>query len=243
MLALQCKIVKREMVNMQSKTTKPSNPKTETRPRLNRQIVLQTALELADRDGIDGLTMRKLAQELGIEAMSLYHHVANKVELQDGMIDLVFAQIDLPTPEANWKSAMRDRAISALKVLIAHPWAVGLMESGTAPGPANLRHHNAVLACLRANGFSVAATAHAYSLLDSYIYGFALQQINLPFQTADQAADVLETMMVQTSVNEYPYLMEIALEHVLKPGYSYANEFEIGLDLILEGLEHLLINS
>jgi AcrR family transcriptional regulator len=243
MVALQRKIVKRETVNMQSKTTKPSNHKTETRPRLNRQIVLQTALELADRDGIDALTMRKLAQELAVEAMSLYHHVANKVQLQDGMIDLVFAQIDLPNKQHDWKSAMRDRAISALKVLIAHPWAVGLMESGSAPGPANLRHHNAVLACLRANGFSVAATAHAYSLLDSYIYGFALQQINLPFQTADQAADVLETMMVQTSVNEYPYLMEIALEHVLKTGYSYANEFEIGLDLILEGLERLRANS
>jgi AcrR family transcriptional regulator len=242
MVALQCKIVKRETVNMES-TTKPSSLKTETRPQLNRQIVLQTALELADREGIDALTMRKLAQELRVEAMSLYHHIANKVELLDGMIDLVFAQIDLPTQEDNWKIAMRDRAISALKVLIAHPWAVGLMESGTAPGPANLRHHNAVLACLRVNGFSVAATAHAYSLLDSYIYGFALQQTNLPFQTADQAAEVLETMMVQMTPSEYPYLMEIALEHVLKPGYSYAGEFEIGLELILEGLERLQASS
>jgi AcrR family transcriptional regulator len=243
MVALQRKIVKRETVNMESTTTKPSSFKTETRPQLNRQIVLQTALELANRDGIDALTMRKLAQELSIEAMSLYHYVANKVELLDGMIDLVFAQIDLPTQEDNWKVAMRDRAISALKVLIAHPWAVGLMESGTAPGPSNLRHHNAVLACLRVNGFSVAATAHACSLLDSYIYGFALQQINLPFQTADQAAKVLETMMVHMTPSEYPFLMEIALEHVLKPGYSYANEFEIGLELILEGLERLRANA
>ncbi len=243
MVALQRKIVKRETVNMESKTTNSSHHKPQTRPRLNRQIVLQTALELADRDGIDSLTMRKLAQELGVEAMSLYHHVANKVELLDSMIDIVFAQIDLPTQEQNWKSAMRDRAISALKVLIAHPWAVGLMESGTAPGPANLRHHNAVLACLRANGFSVAATAHAYSLLDSYIYGFALQQINLPFQTADQAAEVLKTMMVHMAASEYPYLMEIAVEHVLQPGYSYAGEFEIGLDLILEGLERLRATS
>lgn len=224
MVALRRKIVKREMVNMESTMTKPGSLKTETRPRLNRQIVLQTALELADRDGIDALTMRKLAQELSVEAMSLYHYVANKVELLDGMIDLVFAQIDLPAQEENWKSAMRDRAISALKVLIAHPWALGLMESRTAPGVANLRHHNAVLACLRVNGFSVAATAHAYSILDSYIYGFALGQINLPFQTADQVADVLETMMVQMSASEYPYLMEIALEHVLQTGYSYAGE-------------------
>ena len=243
MVALQRKIVKRETVNMESKTAKPSSFKTETRPRLNRQIVLQTALELADRDGIDALTMRKLAQELSVEAMSLYHHVANKVELLDGMIDLVFAQIDLPTQEENWKSAMRDRAISALKVLIAHPWAVSLMESRTAPGAANLRHHNAVLACLRANGFSVAATAHAYSILDSYIYGFALGQINLPFQTADQAAEVLETMMVHMSTSEYPYLMEIALEHVLQTDYSYAGEFEIGLELILKGLERMRANA
>ena len=243
MLALQRKIVKRETVNMKSKTTKPSSRKTETRPRLNRQIVLQTALELADRDGIDALTMRKLAQELRVEAMSLYHHVANKVELLDGMIDLVFAEIDLPIQKNAWKSAMRDRAISALKVLIGHPWALSLMESRTAPGCANLRHHNAVLACLRANGFSVAATAHAYSILDSYIYGFALGQLNLPFQTADQAAEVLETVMVQMTPSEYPYLMEIAVEHVLKPGYTYANEFEIGLELILEGLERLRANS
>jgi AcrR family transcriptional regulator len=218
---------------------KPTSPKPEPRPRLNRQLVLRAALEIADRDGIDALTMRKLAQELAVEAMSLYHHVANKDQLLDGMIDLVFAEIDLPSHQDDWKTALRARSISAHQVLVRHRWAVGLMESRTSPGPATLKHHNAVLGCLRENGFSLPATAHAYSALDSYIYGFVLQEINLPFQNADQATDVAATMMAQMPANEYPYLMEIAVDHVVQPGYAYADEYEIGLDLMLDGLERL----
>lgn len=220
--------------------TKPTDRKTEPRPRLNRDLVLRTALELADTYGIEALTMRRLAQELAVEAMSLYHHVANKVELLDAMIDLVFAEIELPSREADWKTALHDRSISAHRALVRHPWATGLMESRTAPGPATLRHHDAVLGCLRAGGFSLRATAHAYSLLDSYIYGFALQEVNLPFNTSDEAAPVAETMMAQMPAGEYPYMTEMAVEHVLQPGYAYANEYEIGLDLILECLERLL---
>jgi AcrR family transcriptional regulator len=227
------------MAIMKNEMTKPTDHKTEPRPRLNRDLVLRAALELADRDGIDALTMRRLAQQLAVEAMSLYHHVANKVELLDGMIDLVFAEIDLPSREDDWKRALRARAISAREVLVRHLWAIGLMESRTSPGPATLRHHDAVLGCLREGGFSLPATAHAYSLLDSYIYGFALQEINLPFKNADEAADVAATMMAQMPAGEYPYLTEIAVEHVLQPGYTYANEYEIGLDLILEGIERL----
>ncbi len=201
--------------------------------------MLRTALQLADRDGIQALTMRKLAQELAVEAMSLYHHVANKIELLDGLIDLVFAEIDLPAPEDEWKTALRARAVSAHAALIRHPWAIGLMESRTAPGPATLRHHDAVLGCLRAGGFSLPATAHAYSLLDSYIYGFAMQQINLPFGTSDQAAPVADAMLAQMPAGDYPHLIEMAMNHVLQPGYAYADEFEIGLDLILDGIELL----
>jgi AcrR family transcriptional regulator len=229
-------IVKNEMI-------KPTDRKTEPRPRLNRDLVLRTALELADTYGIEALTMRRLAQELTVEAMSLYHHVANKVELLDGMIDLVFAEIDLPSRDDDWKTALRARAISAHKALISHPWATGLMESRTAPGPATLRHRDAVLGCLRSGGFSIPATAHAYSLLDSYIYGFALQEINLPFNTADEATPVAQTMMEQMPVGEYRYLTEMAVEHVLQPGYAYTNEYEIGLDLILDGLERLRESS
>jgi AcrR family transcriptional regulator len=224
---------------MQNEMPKPKQQSTEPRPRLNRQLILQTALELANRDGIDALTMRKLAQELAVEAMSLYHHVANKDELQDGMIDLVFAQIELPSRDKHWKVALRARSVSTHQALIRHPWAIGLMESGTRPGQANLRHHNAVLGCLRENGFSLAATAHAYSLLDSYIYGFALQEINLPFKNSEDAVDVAAIMMAQMVPDEYPYLTEIAVDHVLQPGYTYANEFEIGLGLILDALEIL----
>jgi AcrR family transcriptional regulator len=228
---------------MEKEMAKPTTQTAEPRPRLNRQLILRAAVEVADRDGIESLTMRKLAQELTVEAMSLYHYVANKVELLDGMIDLVFAEIDLPSKESNWKTALRARSISAHTALIRHPWATGLMESRTAPGPATLRHHDAVLGCLRAGGFSLPGTAHAYSLLDSYIYGFALQEINLPFNTADEATPVAQTMMAQMPAGEYPYLTEMAVDHVLQPGYSYTNEYEIGLDLILEGIERLRGNG
>ena len=223
---------------MPRKTAKPPI-KTEPRPRLSRELVLQKALEVADREGIHALTMRRLAQELSVEAMSLYYHFANKDQLLDGLIDLVFAQIELPSRQENWKTALRSRSISAYQALVRHPWSVGLMESRTAPGLATLRHHEMVLACLRNGGFSVAATAHAYSLLDSYIYGFALQEINLPFNTSDEAAPVSENLMAQMPTGEFPHLTEMAMEHVLQPGYAYSNEFAIGLEIILDGLEKL----
>ncbi len=154
-----------------------------TRGRLNRERVLRAAVAVADAGGIESLTMRKLGVELGVEAMSLYNHVANKVDLLDGMIDCVFEEIELPTDGTDWRSAMRRRAISAREVLSRHPWATGLMESRTTPGPTTLRHHDTVIGVLRAAGFSIEMVAHAYSLLDSYIYGFALQTPNLPFDT------------------------------------------------------------
>ncbi len=224
---------------MPNKTEKSPSPKTEPRPRLSRDLIMKKALEVADREGIYALTMRKLAQELGVEAMSLYHYIANKDQLLDSLIDLVFAEIELPSRQEDWKTALRARSISAYRALIRHPWAIGLMESRTAPGLATLRHHETVLACLRNGGFSVAATAHSYSLLDSYIYGFALQEINLPFNTSDEAAPVSESMMAQMPTGEFPYLTEIALEHVLKPGYAYSNEYLIGLEIVLDGLERL----
>ncbi len=201
--------------------------------------MLLTAVQIADREGIHALTMRRLAVELSVEAMSIYHHVANKNDLKDGMINLVFTEIVLPSRDDDWKTALRCRSISAHQALIKHPWAVGIMESGTVPGAATMQHHNAVLGCLRENGFSVLATAHAYSVLDCYIYGFALTQINLPFKNADDTADVVGVMMAQMPSYEYPYLTEMAFHHVLQPGYAYANEFEIGLELILEGIERL----
>ena len=215
---------------------------TQTDPRrapLTRERVLAAAIDLADRDGIASLSMRKLAQELGVEAMSLYHHVANKDAILDGLIDLVFGEIDLPVGEADWKAAMRRRAISAREVLRRHPWATGLMESRSTPGPSTLRHHDAVLGILRNAGFPLELAAHAYSLLDSYIYGFALQETSLPFNTPEETAEVAQAMMAEFPSDTYPHLTEIAVEHVLQPGYSYASEYLFGLDLILDGLERL----
>jgi AcrR family transcriptional regulator len=181
--------------------------------------------------------MRKLGQALGVEAMSLYNHVASKGDLLDGMIDVVFSEIGLPAGGVGWKPAMRQRAISARDVLGRHRWAIGLMESRRSPGPTTLRHHDAVLGCLRGAGFSVAMTAHAYSVLDSYIYGFALQEASLPFDTAEQAAQVAQQITGQLPAGHYPHLTELTTRHVLQPGYDYGDEFEIGLDLILDALE------
>lgn len=205
---------------------------------LSRDRVLEAAVAFADENGIESLSMRKLGEELGVEAMSLYNHVANKAQLLDGMVDVVFGEIDLPDVDAgvDWRTAMRRRAVSARHALQRHRWAIGLMESRTSPGPATLRHHDAVLGCLRRAGFSIELTAHAYSLLDSYIYGFALQEATLPFESGDETAAVANEIMGKMPPGAYPYLTELAVEHVLKPGYDYGDEFEIGLDYILDGL-------
>jgi AcrR family transcriptional regulator len=204
---------------------------------LNRDRVLRAAVALADQDGMPALSMRKLGEAVGVEAMSLYNHVASKSDLLDGMIDIVFSEIDLPPAGVGWRAAMRQRAISARQVLRRHRWAIGLMESRTSPGPATLHHHNAVLGCLRQAGFSIELTAHAYSLLDSYIYGFALQEAGLPFGTGEEAAQVAQEIAEQFASGEYPYLTEMATAHVVQPGYAYADEFETGLDLILDALQ------
>jgi AcrR family transcriptional regulator len=207
---------------------------------LSRQRVLDAAVALADRDGVGALSMRKLAQELGVEAMSLYHHVAGKDAILDGIVDVVFAEIELPSGDGGWKAAMRRRAVSAREVLRRHPWATALMESRSTPGPANLRHHDAVLGVLRNAGFSVELAAHAYSLLDAYIYGFALQESSLPFDTPEETAEVASSIMDGFPTDAFPYLTEIAVEHVLQPGYDYGNEYQFGLELILDGLERAL---
>lgn len=207
------------------------------RGRLSREKVLQAALALADRDGIGGLSIRSLAQDMDTKPMSLYYYVANKEEILDGLVDLVFTEIDLPRPGEAWKDEMRRRAHSAREALRRHPWAVGLLESRKAPGPATLKHHEATLATLRAGGFPVRQTAHAYSLLDSYIYGFALQEAALPLARQEPVAEVAGPILELFASGEYPHLVEIATEVVMKPGYDYGDEFAYGLELILEALE------
>ena len=214
-----------------------TGPAVARRAPLSRDQVLRAAVALADEGGIGALSMRKLGQVLGVEAMSLYNHVAGKGDLLDGMIDVVFSEIGLPAGDGGWKPAMRRRAISAREVLSRHRWAIGLMESRRSPGPATLRHHDAVLGRLRGAGFPIELTAHAYSLLDSYIYGFALQEASLPFGTPEETAQVTREIAGQMPAGQYPHLAELAAAHVLQPGYQYGSEFEIGLDLILDALE------
>jgi AcrR family transcriptional regulator len=210
------------------------------RTALTRERVLRAAISLADRDGIESLSMRKLGQKLGVEAMSLYNHVRNKVDMLDGMVDLVFSEIDLPASGVDWRTAMRKRAISARQVLLRHPWAIGLMESRATPGPATLRHHDSVLGSLRTAGFSIDMAAHAYSILDGYIYGFTLTELTLPFSNSGETArvaEIAETILEDFRPGEYPHLAEMAVDRATKPGYNYGDEFEYGLDLILDGIK------
>jgi AcrR family transcriptional regulator len=218
-------------------------PTPATRPPLSRERVLEGALEVADRSGITALTMRSLADELGVKPMSLYHHVANKEEVLDGIVDAVFAEVELPDPDAPWRDAMRARATSERAVLGRHPWATPLLESRRGPGLATLRHHDAVLGSLRRGGFSVALAAHAFSLLDSYVHGFAIGEAGLPFDDTEQAHEVAAEMVQHVSPEQLPHLFELTTQHVMLPGYDYGEEFAYGLELILEGLERALADQ
>ena len=217
-----------------------AEPTTETRAPLSRERVLQMAVALADRHGLEWLSMRKLADELGVAAMSLYYYVPNKVELIDGMIDIVFSEIEPPSPELDWKTAMRRRALSTRAALNRHRWAVGHMEGRTNHGPANLRLHDAVLGCLRAAGFSIEMTIHAYSVQDAYIYGFALQETDMASETPDDfAAEARRQMDAYAEVlAEYPYLIEV-VEEFGASGYDYTEQFERGPEHILNTIEQL----
>jgi AcrR family transcriptional regulator len=214
--------------------------------RLSRDRIVRAAIELADAEGIAGLSMRRLAEELDAAPMALYRHVANKDDLLDGMIDLVFAELDVSTG-SGWRAAMRERAIGMRQALLRHRWAVGKMEGGT-PGPASLRHHNATMGCLREQaGLSFPVAVHAYSAMDSYIYGFALQETTLPFRDADEAVAEAErrqgaaesVMTPEAFAKKYPFLFEIA-QQLAESRYDYDAEFEIGLDLVLDGIERLV---
>jgi AcrR family transcriptional regulator len=211
-----------------------------SRPRLSRERVVEAALAIADADGLGALTIRSLASELGVKPMSVYYHVANKDEILDGLVDLVFAEIELPNPAGDWRFEMERRARSAREALGRHRWAIGLLESRTTPGPANLRHHETVLATLQQAGFSAEMTAHAYALLDSYVYGFALQEAALPFEGPASVGEVAGPIMELMAAGEYPHLVEMATSYYMQPGYDFADEFRFGLDLILDGLERSL---
>ena len=205
------------------------------RTSLTRNRIVEAAVSLADAGGFDSFSMRNLAAQLGAAPMALYRHVANKEDLIDGMVDVVFAEMYPPAIGGDWKSELRKRGISARAALKHHPWAVGLMETRLHPGPASARHHNATMGCLREAGFPFREAVHAYNLLDSYTYGFALQEQTIPFETPEESAEMAKTTVGEHGA-EYPYLAEVVAELAQK-GYDYSEEFDFGLGFILDGLK------
>lgn len=223
-----------ENAKSRSKSARRPGPK---KPRMTAALILDGAMALADEIGVDGLTIRKLAEHLDTKPMTIYHHVANKEAIVDGIVDRVFAEIDAPPTELGWKAAIRHRCVSARAVLADHPWAAPLMESRVNPGPETLAHHDAVLGCLRGGGLSLPMTGHAYAMLDAFVYGFALQEAGLPATGGAEMAELAETIMEPMPDDLYPHLTEFTTEHVLQPGYDFLAEFDYGLDLILDALE------
>lgn len=218
-------------------------PRAETAARepLSTERVLRTALTLADTGGAEALTMRRLGQELGVEAMSLYKHVANKDAILDGIVDLVVGEIALPSPEDDWRTAMRRRGVSAHDVLLRHPWACRLLMSRPNVGPAMLRYVDSTLGSLRGAGFSIEQADRAWNAMDSHIYGFTLQKLNFPFE-AEQFPEVAEAHLPQLPPGRYPHLTELAV-HVIDGAYDGVPDFTFGLDLVLDGLERMLAGA
>jgi AcrR family transcriptional regulator len=209
------------------------------RPALTHDRIVEAAARVADAGGLAQVSMRNVGRELGVEAMSLYHHVANKEALLDGLTSWIFAQVDLPEPDAPWRPAMAARAASARAVLSAHPWALGLVESRRSPGPPQLRYHDAVLGCLRGNGFSISLAVHAFSAIDSYVYGFVLTETNLPFDADEGAEGFVEEIGDLLDPAQYPHLVEVVTAQIAG-GFAYGDEFEFGLDLVLDSVERHL---
>lgn len=212
---------------------------TQKRAPLTRDRVLRAALELADEGGTAALTMQRIGRRLGVEAMSLYRHVRNKDDILDGIVDLVFAEIELPADRSNWRTVLRAQSISTRAALRRHPWAITLMESRMTPGPANLRTHEDTITVLLDAGCSAVMAIHAYNLVDSYVLGFALQEVNFPFSNAEELAAMSEEVLANLQADEYPNSARVARE-LLTSGFDYADEFEFGLDLILDAIGPVL---
>ncbi len=212
-------------------------PARKDRPALTRAAVVAAAVALADEEGLAALSMRAVARRLGVEAMSLYHHVANKDDLLDGMVDAVHEEFHTPVPGQDWAEEMRARSRSARQALKRHRWAVGLMDSRRTPGWASMAHHDAVLGCLLEAGFSLALTGHAFAVLDAHLYGFLVQEVSLPFDGGGaDLEEVAAGIMAALPEGTLPYFRRFTLEHALQPGYDFGDEFDVGLELVVEGL-------
>ncbi len=208
---------------------------------LTRDRVLRVAIQLADKGGIASLSMRKLAKAVRVEAMSLYNHVANRDDLLDGMVDSVVAEIEAPTIGGDWKAAMRRRAVSAHAVLKRHPWSITLLMSRITVGPAMLRYVDATVGCLRKAGFSFRMIDHAWNAVDNHVYGFTLQELNLPVDP-EEYASTAKHFLPMIPEEQYPYMREMTLQ-VIDGKHDGLLDFHFGLDLILDGLEQVRLKS
>ena len=204
---------------------------------LSRERIIHTALRLVDEGGIESLSMRRLAQELGVKAMSLYNHVANKDDLLDGIVEMVVSEIEIPDLDINWKISMQRRATSAHEVLLRHPWATMLLVSRVNVGSAMLRYVDATLGCLYEAGFSLEMADHAWNAIDSHIYGFTLQEQNFPFKTTEYS-EAAAAVLSLIPADKYPHLNQLT-HYIIRGRYDGIHDFEFSLELILDGLEKL----
>jgi AcrR family transcriptional regulator len=212
--------------------------KSKTREPVSRERAIRVAVTLADSTGIESLSMRKLATELGIKAMSLYYHVKSKDDILDGMLDVVYSEFSTPRAGDEWRTAMQERAESMRSVLAQHHWAISI-KARTSPGPETLGHLDSVIGCLRAAGFSMPLTGHAMSILDSYVHGFAQQEASLPLDPSGDIGGATKDIMApreQMMAQAFPNLADMAVSLILQPGYAYGHEFDFGLKLILDGI-------
>lgn len=207
---------------------------------LTRELVLATAIELADADGLAKLTIRALAERLSVKPMAIYHHFDGKGAILDGMVDIVFAQIVTPVPGHDWFEQITARSRSLRTVLLRHAWALGLLESRSSPGPDSLAHLDALMGTLRHAGFSLAQVATAVPLIDSYVYGFVLQELALPFAGPDETQEIAEAFEQSLPADTYPHLFEFLMGHVMVPGYDFSEEFERGLQLTLAAVARMI---
>lgn len=223
---------------MPQRSKGPRQPRK--RRKLSKELITREAFKLADKKGLEGLSMRSLATSLGVEAMSLYNHVSNKDEILDAIVDEVFRKIKWDNSLKDWRQAMTQRAISTRDILMQHPWVIKILESRDSPGPNTLAHHDAVISCLRAAKFSMGLTAAAFSALDSYTYGFIMTEQTLPFETEDELRETAQIILSSFPKEAYPHLFEFTSDYVLQPSYSYQKEFLNGLSLILDSLQQRL---
>ncbi len=212
-------------------------PTKGARTPLTRERVLHGALDLADEIGVETFTMRRLAAALDVKPMTIYHYVPGKEQIIDGIVDEVFTEIALPPEDVPWIEALRIRCRSARQVLARHPWATALMETRSSPGPANLRHHDAMLGCLRRGGLTIEQTVHAYGILDSYVFGFAMQE-GAALEDRAELGEAVDRIADRAPMADYPHLDE-TMRHVVQHGYSVAGAFDFGLDLVLGGIQRM----